>query len=231
MTAALKAWGSERNLFHQGFAQETDDPAVVEATMTHPGVVLKRAVGSKGMYSEQAELPKSLPAQRPKRAPLAKSKKRPAKVQKSKATARVLSLADARAAKQAAARFEKAQAQREAEEHRMEAARERDRERRQKVIDKAEAALGKARRAHDQGSRRSRANARPSKGERRLRTHAGIKKKRSLSKLFGAQETIDPSGTHRPPIDEVLEAGRTPRIPIRSRLRTEPRTARPPPAV
>ena len=29
MKAALQAWGSKSNLFHQGFAKETDDPAVL----------------------------------------------------------------------------------------------------------------------------------------------------------------------------------------------------------
>ena len=29
MKAALESWGSTANLFHQGFARETDDPAVV----------------------------------------------------------------------------------------------------------------------------------------------------------------------------------------------------------
>ena len=42
MKAALEAWGSETNLFHQGFAKETDDPAIVAATLAKPGVVLRR---------------------------------------------------------------------------------------------------------------------------------------------------------------------------------------------
>jgi hypothetical protein len=29
MKAALEAWGSEANLFHQGFAKEADDPAII----------------------------------------------------------------------------------------------------------------------------------------------------------------------------------------------------------
>ena len=61
MTAALQAWGSETNLFHQGFAKETDDPAIVAATLAKPGVVLRRPVGSDGAFSEHAELPKELP--------------------------------------------------------------------------------------------------------------------------------------------------------------------------
>jgi hypothetical protein len=46
LKAALEAWGSEANLFHQGFAKEADDPAIMAATMTKPGVVMRRAVGS-----------------------------------------------------------------------------------------------------------------------------------------------------------------------------------------
>jgi hypothetical protein len=61
MKAALRAWGSETNLFHQGFAKETDDPAIVAATVAKPGVVLRRPVGSDGAFSEYAELPKELP--------------------------------------------------------------------------------------------------------------------------------------------------------------------------
>jgi hypothetical protein len=32
MKAALQAWGSKTNLFQQGFAKQTDDPAIVAAT-------------------------------------------------------------------------------------------------------------------------------------------------------------------------------------------------------
>src|SRR5665213_3502205 len=60
MKAALETWGSKANLFHHGFAKETDDPAIVAATMAKPGVVLRRAVGSHGSFSEHAELPKYL---------------------------------------------------------------------------------------------------------------------------------------------------------------------------
>src|SRR5918994_2938318 len=42
MKAALEAWGSKTNLFQQGFAKETNDPAIVAATLAKPGVVLRR---------------------------------------------------------------------------------------------------------------------------------------------------------------------------------------------
>jgi hypothetical protein len=58
MKAALEAWGMGHNAFHQGFARESDDPRIVAAAMAKPGVVLKRPVGSKGAFTENARLPK-----------------------------------------------------------------------------------------------------------------------------------------------------------------------------
>src|ERR1700760_837092 len=57
MKAALEAWGADSNLFHQGAAKESKDPAVIAATMSKPGVILRRPVGSDGPFTEQAELP------------------------------------------------------------------------------------------------------------------------------------------------------------------------------
>jgi hypothetical protein len=37
MKAALEAWGAGSNLFHQGFARQTEDPDVVAETMSKPG--------------------------------------------------------------------------------------------------------------------------------------------------------------------------------------------------
>src|SRR6185437_3676267 len=62
MKAALDAWGMKANLFHQGLAWETDDPAILAATVAKPGMVLKRAVGTKGVFRENAELPSEIPA-------------------------------------------------------------------------------------------------------------------------------------------------------------------------
>src|SRR5205814_8800013 len=71
MKAALEAWGAGSNLFHQGVAKETDDPDVVAATMSKPGVVLKRPAGSSGRFPEHAGLPSVLDggatASRPKK--------------------------------------------------------------------------------------------------------------------------------------------------------------------
>ena len=46
MKAALEAWGAGSNLFHQGVAKESGDPAVIAATMSKPGIVLRRPVGT-----------------------------------------------------------------------------------------------------------------------------------------------------------------------------------------
>jgi colicin import membrane protein len=64
MKAAAEAWGSRTNVFKQGFAKETRDPAIVAATLAKQGVVLKRPVGSNGSFTEHAELPKDLPVEK-----------------------------------------------------------------------------------------------------------------------------------------------------------------------
>src|SRR6185436_629904 len=64
MKAALEAWGSKNNLFQHGFAKLSDDPKIVASTMAHPGVVLRRPVGSNGAFSEHAKLPTDLPVTR-----------------------------------------------------------------------------------------------------------------------------------------------------------------------
>src|SRR6195952_2509749 len=60
MKAALEAWGADSNLFHQGAAQESDDPDVIAATMAKPGVALRRPAGTDRPFSEHAELPSDL---------------------------------------------------------------------------------------------------------------------------------------------------------------------------
>src|SRR5215468_5261172 len=60
MKAALEAWGAGSNLFHQGIANETDDPHVVAATMAKPGVVVRRPAGSSGRFAEHSDLPTDL---------------------------------------------------------------------------------------------------------------------------------------------------------------------------
>ena len=60
MKAALEAWGADSNLFHHGVAKESKDPDVIAATISKPGVILRRPVGSEGPLSEKAELPTAL---------------------------------------------------------------------------------------------------------------------------------------------------------------------------
>ena len=58
MKAAAEAWGSDPDIFRRGFAKQTDDPKVVQATTAMPGVVLRRPVGSYGEFTEKAALPR-----------------------------------------------------------------------------------------------------------------------------------------------------------------------------
>ncbi|MEJ1969665.1 MAG: cell envelope biogenesis protein TolA [Rhizomicrobium sp.] len=54
---ALAAWGIHQNLFAQGMARVADDDATVAAALARPGVVLKRPLGAKGAFREDAALP------------------------------------------------------------------------------------------------------------------------------------------------------------------------------
>jgi len=138
MAAALRAWGSDTNLFQQGFAKETDDPAIVAATLAKPGVVLRRPVGSDGAFSEHAELPKELPVD--------KAKERTAKPPTREPPAQKV---DDKAAREAALAFERERQRRESERRKEEAAREKERKRREQAIANAEAALEEAKRDHE----------------------------------------------------------------------------------
>ena len=139
MKAALEAWGAGSNLFHQGVAKETDDPDVVAATMSKPGVVLKRPAGSNGRFGERSDLPSDL------RSAEKEDRRERCREKPSKRAAPKISEWDAR---KAAAEFEKEQERRDAERRREEAVRERDRNRREKATAKAQAALDKAEREH-----------------------------------------------------------------------------------
>src|SRR5690242_21810397 len=123
------------NLFHQDFARETDDSAIVAAAMDKPGVVLQRPVGSNKPFKENAELPTaaSLDLNRAK-VVAAKKKEKAPEVRKT----------DELAARLAAAAFEKERARRERKREREETAAAKAREKRQAAMDKAEAALAGA---------------------------------------------------------------------------------------
>ena len=106
MKAALEAWGSRSNLFQHGFAKISEDPKIVAATMAHPGVVLRRPVGSNGAFSQHAELPSDLPVGDTKRAPAKRLAKRPEPPTKA---------VDDKTAREAARAFEKEQKRRDSE--------------------------------------------------------------------------------------------------------------------
>ena len=113
MKAALEAWGSKTNLFHMELAQETDDPAVVEATMAKPGVVLKRPVGTAGAFKLDAKLPSRLPIKEG----ATKKRTKPAEPTRSKP--------DAKSEKAAAAAYQRERQKRERAERKEEAAQKR----------------------------------------------------------------------------------------------------------
>lgn len=57
--AALRAWGTHRNLFATEHAKLATDEAAIAAALEHPGTLLRRAVGSNDPYAlEPASLPK-----------------------------------------------------------------------------------------------------------------------------------------------------------------------------
>jgi hypothetical protein len=138
MAAALRAWRSETNLFQQGFAKETDDPAIVAATLAKPGVVLRRPVGSDGAFSEHAELPKELPVEKERTA-------KPRSTPREPPAQRV----DDKAAREAALAFERERKRRDNERRKEEAAREKEHKRREQAIARAETALEEAKRDHE----------------------------------------------------------------------------------
>jgi hypothetical protein len=147
MKAAAELLGVKGNAFAQGFAHETDDAAIITSTMEKPGVVLRRAVGTKGKFSENAELPKLSSLQdamtkkrvaEPRRTPSATNKPKAGKPKKE----------DTKASRKAAELYDLAERRRQREEERAEAERAKERERRERATEKAEAALKEARSEH-----------------------------------------------------------------------------------
>ena len=146
MKAALEAWGADSNLFHQGAAKQSEDPDVIAATMAAPGVVLKRPVGSSGSFKEHAELPTNLAKDNISKKRAGSSSVRP-KPQKHPKRA-----TDRAADRKAALAFENEQKRRERERAREEVAQRKQREQRQKAVDKAQSALDAARRKHEKNA-------------------------------------------------------------------------------
>jgi hypothetical protein len=140
MKAALAAWGADSNLFHQGIAKESTDPEVIAATMAHPGVVLKRPVGSNGPFRENAALPARLSDDHTGGRP-SKARAKPAR----QPAHRI----DDQSARKAALAFERAESERDSRRRKEEAARTREQARRQRAVAGAKAALENAQREHD----------------------------------------------------------------------------------
>jgi colicin import membrane protein len=148
MKAALEIWGSKRNLFYQGFAKETDDPEIVKATMAQPGIVLKRAVGTRRAFEKNAELPtfsvleKSITNTRPTKKPLKRTfKEMPGRkngAEKDKASV----------SHKAAQLYNLAQNRLKRERARAEVQEKKKRARRERALESAEAALAEARNKH-----------------------------------------------------------------------------------
>ena len=139
MKAALQAWGADSNLFHQGFAREVDDPAIVEAAMARPGVVLKRPIGSSGPFQESAEIPTELPEANKR------GQRQPNRPDQRTAAPKKI---DRQAERQAALAFEREREERDRERRIEQARREKERARRDKAVAKAQAALDAAEREH-----------------------------------------------------------------------------------
>lgn len=140
MKAALQAWGSKNNLFQHGFAKVSDDPKIVASTMAHPGVVLRRPVGSTGAFSQHASLPTDLPVTRTERPAAKRTARKHESPQKP---------FDEKAAREATRAFEQEQKRRDSERRKEEAIRQKERAHRERAIAAAESALEDGRREHE----------------------------------------------------------------------------------
>lgn len=63
--AALQAWGSDKNLFSSGAAEQVEDPELMREPLGNPGTVIRRLRGTVGEH--MAALPKDSPPPWPKR--------------------------------------------------------------------------------------------------------------------------------------------------------------------
>jgi len=140
MRAALDAWGAGANLFHQGFAQQTDDPAIVKATLARPGVVLRRPVGTDQPFREEAEASEAAFDGQAAREPKATRPRR--KPVLAKAT-------DRKEEREAARAFERERGRRERRGRQEAAERRKEAVRRDRAIAIATAAMEKAEARHE----------------------------------------------------------------------------------
>jgi len=93
--AALRAWGVRQDLFANGDAKLTEDPAAVKAATAHPGVPLKRPVGGKDAFELDPVLPHAPPAKAGGRAK-ARAKPKPDRARLDAAEARLRQIEDVR---------------------------------------------------------------------------------------------------------------------------------------
>jgi colicin import membrane protein len=146
MKAALEAWGAGSNLFHQGFAKESEDEKAIAAAMEKPGVVLQRPVGSDAPFEEHSDLPTAVSLDAHSR----KAKAGPAKAKTAKtAKAGKTAKADEKSERRAAAAFEKERARREKQRQKEEAAAAKARAKRKAAREATEAVLERAAREHE----------------------------------------------------------------------------------
>jgi len=141
MKAALQAWGSNMNLFHQGLARQTDDSKIVAVAMAKPGIVLRRPVGSNELFREHARLPTAASLNAPPPS---------GKAQPKKAAARETQKVEESAQRRAAAAFEKEQQRREKQRQKEKDAAAKANARRKAAMEKAELALQDAKREHEE---------------------------------------------------------------------------------
>ena len=59
---ALAAWGVRQDLFKEGQAHETEDPALVKAALAQPGEVLRRSAGAQGELARLKPVKPARPA-------------------------------------------------------------------------------------------------------------------------------------------------------------------------
>jgi hypothetical protein len=142
MKAALEAWGASSNLFHQGFAKESEDDAVIAAAMAKPGIVLHRPVGSSSAFKEHADLPSAVSLE-------ARPHKGKVKAKKT-ASAKPSSKRDERSERETAAKYEREERQREKQRAKEEAEAAKAREKRNAAIEKVQTALLQAETEHEE---------------------------------------------------------------------------------
>ncbi|WP_422016294.1 cell envelope biogenesis protein TolA [Reyranella sp.] len=145
MKAALEAWGAGANLFNQGFAQQTDDPAIVKATMAQPGLVLRRPVGTDQPFREEAEASEAPFEGRAAKTP-GPAQRKPARPQRKPVAEQPPNRKEERAAARA---FERERARRERQERQEAADRRTEAARRERALAAATAGLEKAEARHE----------------------------------------------------------------------------------